>query len=208
MEDHSGMPRPSSKHVTKNALLEAGIQIMQEKGYSNTGIQEVLEATKVPKGSFYYYFDSKEDFALQIINYFETSCLEHLRAFFDNRALSPVHRLRAYCEDGIQSLENNQCRKGCLIGNLSQEMADQSEILRSRLQEVLIGQRNRFAECIKEAQEVGQVTRQFNHIDLAEYFHSAWLGSLLRAKTVKSTAPLRLFMQVTFDLLLPAPPCE
>ncbi len=60
-----------TKEVTKTALLEAGCRIMREKGYSNTGIQEVLGSTGVPKGSFYYYFDSKEDFALQIIDHFD-----------------------------------------------------------------------------------------------------------------------------------------
>ena len=55
------------KPDTRTALLEAGMNIMIEKGYNNTGIQEVLLAVGVPKGSFYHYFDSKEDFALKII---------------------------------------------------------------------------------------------------------------------------------------------
>src|SRR5271156_3493588 len=114
----------STKTVTKNALLEAGVRVMIEKGYNNTGIQEVLEATGVPKGSFYYYFDSKEDFGVQIIDYFDMNYSEHLRQFLENKKLTPLERLRAYCEEGRHLLENNQCRKGCLVGNLSQEMSD------------------------------------------------------------------------------------
>ena len=53
---------------TRAALLEAGKNIMFEKGYSNTGIQEVLNSVGVPKGSFYHHFNSKEDFALKIID--------------------------------------------------------------------------------------------------------------------------------------------
>ncbi|MBX9686863.1 MAG: TetR/AcrR family transcriptional regulator, partial [Candidatus Obscuribacterales bacterium] len=57
----------SSGRDTRAILLEAGMAVMYEKGYSNTGIQEVLSSVGVPKGSFYHYFDSKEDFALKII---------------------------------------------------------------------------------------------------------------------------------------------
>src|SRR4051794_12854838 len=131
------MPKQSSgtptKESTKTCLIEAGIEIMFEKGYNNTGIQEVLQKTGVPKGSFYYYFDSKEEFGLEIINAFDAGYTDKVNKFLNDKTLSPVQRLRAYCEAGRENLENQQCRKGCLIGNLSQEMADQSEVMRARL---------------------------------------------------------------------------
>lgn len=190
-----------TKEVTKNALLEAGTRIMLEKGYNNTGIQEVLESTGVPKGSFYYYFDSKEDFGVQIIDYFDRDYSERLKQFFDNKKLTPLARLKAYCEQGKQNLENNQCRKGCLVGNLSQEMSDQSEVLRARLEEVLTKWRNRFAQCIKEGQDLGEINPKIDHVQLAEYFQGGWNGAIMRAKTTKTTAPLQAFMTITFDQL-------
>src|SRR5271156_2303007 len=109
----------NTKESTKELLLEAGTQIMLLKGYNNTGIMEVLQSTGVPKGSFYYYFDSKEDFGLQIINYFDRMYAEKLRIYLSDQSLSPVARLRKYCEEGQKNLEAQQCKKGCLIGNLS-----------------------------------------------------------------------------------------
>lgn len=197
------MPRiAGTKEVTKNALLETGIQIMLEKGYTNTGIVEVLETTGIPKGSFYYYFDSKEDYGVQIIHYFDRNYSEHLRQFLENLSLSPLERIRSYCEQGIRSLENNQCRKGCLIGNLSQEMSDQSEIMRAHLEEVMNRWRNRFAQCIKEGQDAHEISSRIDHVKLAEFFQSAWHGAILRAKTTKTTEPLIAFMEVMFDQLL------
>jgi len=197
------MPRQAgTKEVTKSALLEAGTKIMLEKGYNNTGIQEVLELTGVPKGSFYYYFDSKEDFALQIIDYFDTNYAQHLGQFLDDKRLSPVERLRAYCEEGRKNFEGNHCRKGCLIGNLSQEMSDQSEALRARLEEKLTRWRNRFAQCIKEGQERGEISRDYDHVQLAEFFLSGCHGALMRAKTTKTTVPQQAFMTIMFDHVL------
>ena len=96
-----------TKEVTKTSLLEAGACIMVTKGYNNTGIQEVLEATGVPKGSFYYYFDSKEDFATQIIDHFDTAQTEKLKLFLEDRKLNPLERLKAYCNAGRKALKEN-----------------------------------------------------------------------------------------------------
>ncbi len=104
----------------------------------------------------------------------------------------------------MKAFEENHCRKGCLIGNLSQEMSDQSEALRARLEEVLTKWRNKFAQCIKEGQDKGQITNSIDHIQLAEFFLSAWNGAIMRAKTTKTTTPQRAFMHVMFDQILPA----
>jgi TetR/AcrR family transcriptional repressor of nem operon len=196
------MSKTATKQVTKTELLEKGTQIMLEKGYNNTGIQEVLDACSVPKGSFYYYFSSKEDFALQIIEHFDVKYGECLRQFLDDTKLQPLSRLRAYCDSSRQLFEDNQCRKGCLIGNLSQEMSDQSEVLRARLEETMTKWRNKFAQCIKQAQEAGEVNPALDHVQLAEFFLSGWHGAILRAKTVKTTMPQQAFMTLMFGQVL------
>jgi TetR/AcrR family transcriptional repressor of nem operon len=196
------MAKTTTKENTKLCLIEKGIEIMIEKGYNNTGIQEVLQATGVPKGSFYYYFDSKEDFGLQIINQFEERFNEKLRSCLDDKSLSPVSRLKKYCEDGRKNLESQNCRKGCLIGNLSQEMADQSEVFRARLEEVMTKWRNRFAQCIQEGQKQGEINSQFDHVQLAEFFLSGWEGAVMRAKTTKTTASQQAFIKIMFEKIL------
>ena len=55
---------------TRNKLIETGAAIIHLKGFNNTGIQEILEAADVPKGSFYNYFRNKEDFGLQVVDFF------------------------------------------------------------------------------------------------------------------------------------------
>src|ERR1700722_12663565 len=112
---------------TRLALLESGISIMLEKGYNNTGISEVLVAVGVPKGSFYHYFDSKEDFALAIISHTGKLYAHNMANIFGDKSLKPTERLKKYFSESRRDMLKKECRKGCLIGNLSQEMADQSE---------------------------------------------------------------------------------
>lgn len=196
------MTKQTTKESTKNQLLDAGIEIMLEKGYNNTGIMEVLQSTGVPKGSFYYYFDSKEDFGLQIINHFHQNYQAKLSESLGDTTKTPLERLSAYCEVGIQNLEQNACRKGCLIGNLSQEMADQSEAFRQRLREIMLDWRKQFATCIRQAQEAQEISTEFDPDTLAEYFQSGWSGAVMRAKTMKSTEPLHIFSKILFDTVL------
>ncbi len=191
-----------AKESTKVLLLERGMDIMLEKGYNNTGIMEVLQATGVPKGSFYHYFESKEDFGLQIINHFEQSHREKLERTISNRQVNPIERLQSYCNLGIENFLNHKCRKGCLIGNLSQEMADQSEVFRKRLLEIQTETSKRFIECFQEAIESGLVSQRFDSHDLAELFQAAWNGATTRAKTCKTVDPMQSFVRIMFDSIL------
>ena len=55
---------------TRDRIIETGAEIIHRKGFNHTGIQEILTAAGVPKGSFYNYFKSKDEFGLEVIDYF------------------------------------------------------------------------------------------------------------------------------------------
>lgn len=197
-------PRASTKQDTKTALLETGMDVMVEKGYNNTGIQEVLSRIGVPKGSFYHYFDSKEDFALQIIAHFDQLNTANLLRTLRNPDATPLERLRNYCEQSKEKFYSNECRRGCLIGNLSQEMADQSESLRQALGTVMSKWRDLFASCIEEGQRKGEISKSFSPHSMAELFLSGWEGAIMRSKTTKCCGPLDMFIEVMFESVLKA----
>ncbi|MBS1953182.1 MAG: TetR family transcriptional regulator C-terminal domain-containing protein [Cyanobacteria bacterium SZAS-4] len=192
----------ATKESTKLQLLEAGIDIMIEKGYNNTGIMEVLQKTGVPKGSFYYYFDSKEEFGLQIINYFNDNIVVKKRKPLEDKTVSPLQRLRNYCDELIRNIEQNECRKGCLIDNLSQEMADQSEVFRNRLKEIGDESTAIFAECIREGQELNEIPKCYDSQELAEFINCSIKGAIGRAKLLKNTEPIKVVFHILFDFFL------
>lgn len=195
-------PKTAPKQDTKLVLIEAGINIMMEKGYNNTGIQEVLSSVGVPKGSFYHYFDSKEDFACNIIEHFDQCYSNRILESLRDKTISPVKRLKKYCQTGKANLLAQECRKGCLIGNLSQEMADQSETLRVCLSRVMGKWRDMFAGCIEEGQKNGEISSSFSPNAMAELFLSGWEGAVMRAKATKSVEPLDVFIDLFFAQIL------
>lgn len=196
--------KTAAKQDTRVALLEVGMDIMLEKGYSNTGIQEILSALQVPKGSFYHYFDSKENYAVEIIRHFDDYYTTMLKTIVSNPEMTPLKRLRTYANESRNRLNDQACRKGCLIGNLSQEMSDQSEVLRTELSIVLAKRLELFAACIEEGQKLGEIKSQHSAAELADLFMSALSGAVMMAKTLKRIEPLDIFINIMIDDLIKA----
>ena len=183
---------------TRELILRAGIAVLTEKGFSATGIDEILGQAAVPKGSFYHYFGSKEDFGLELIqrygDFFARKLDRHLR----NPALSPLGRLHAFVDDAKAGMARFDYRRGCLIGNLGQEMGTLPETFRARLQETFEDWQRRLAACLIEAQEAGELSRAVDAGQLAAFFWIGWEGAVLRAKLERSAAPLELFTAFFF----------
>lgn len=191
-----------SKESTKAALLEAGLEAFLERGYNHCGIEAVLQSAGVPKGSFYYYFESKEDFGLQVIDRCVAEYDAHIDRSLGDESLAPLARLRSYFEGAIGRLESRQCRNGCLVGRLSQEMADQSEAFRARLEEVFERWVGRIAECLDEAKRNGEIPLEADTAALASFLLNSWQGAVLRAKSARTSAPLTTYLTIVFGSLL------
>jgi TetR/AcrR family transcriptional repressor of nem operon len=194
-----------SKETTKTLLLEAGKRIFLEKGYNHSGIEAILQDAGVPKGSFYYYFDSKEDFGLRVLDRFADCYAGEIERYLGDATMSPLQRLRRYFEASCERLESQQCRNGCLVGNLSQEMAAQSEAFRIRLEEIFEGWVDRYAECLEQARLAGEISPHLDLHELAEFWLNSWQGAMLRAKTTRNTEPLRTFLNIMFGSILQVP---
>jgi TetR/AcrR family transcriptional repressor of nem operon len=191
-----------NKEAPRTALLEAGRQIIFEKGYNNTGIQEIVQAAEVPKGSFYYYFKSKEDFGLQVIDHFAQTYDATLKKYLADETLSPLSRLRQHVEFYCELLESLEYRSGCLVGNIGQELADQNDVFRSRVAEVFTDWRQHYAGCLRQAQQVGELAQHLDVEVLADFYLSAWEGAILQVKVTRSIVPLRRFIQLMFEQVL------
>lgn len=192
------------KNTKKTEIIDIGTELFAVKGYNATGIDAVLKQAGIPKGSFYNYFASKEEFGLAIIDQFAAQYETKLASFFDDAGVAPLQRLRNYFEHSLQHLSENECSKGCLIGNLGQELADQNERFRARLAEIFHTWKKRFAGCLAEAQEQGALAADLDTHILAEFTLAAWEGAILRAKVMKSPEPIRHFIDILFATVLRA----
>jgi TetR/AcrR family transcriptional repressor of nem operon len=192
-----------SEVSTKVRLLQAGKAIFLEKGYNHTGLQEIVKSVGVPKGSFYHFFASKEDFGLAVLEHhlkaFQPIMDQHLLA---DKTVPPLQRLRNFFEAGCAQLESEECKGGCIVGNFAQEMADQNETFREYLSSALSHWQDQFTTCLKKAQEHGDISEDENVEALGQFLMNGWEGAILRMKVTKSMEPVHNFVAVIFDKVL------
>jgi len=187
--------------ATRDALVRAGVVMLTEKGYSATGIEEVLRSVDVPKGSFYHYFPSKEAFGAELIDSYATYFSRKLDSFFLSEQHPPLERLRGFTDDAASAMKRFRYTRGCLVGNLGQEMGALPQSFRRQLFDVFIDWQQRTAKCLRSAQTTGVISSSHDCDWLAEFFWIGWEGAVLRAKLERRSEPLHSFSKGFFKLL-------
>lgn len=187
---------------TRDELIKVGTEIIGQHGFSTTGINAVLSTAGIPKGSFYYYFSSKEDFGLAVIDASAQAYAERIDSFLSDTGYTPLERIRNYMKAVMANIEAGECKTGCLIGNLSQELSSQNEKFRARLDDVFLGWQQQFARCLDEARAAGEIAADTDTEKLAEYLLAGWQGAILRSKMCKNAAPMQSFMDIVFSQVL------
>jgi TetR/AcrR family transcriptional repressor of nem operon len=186
----------------KDDIVQTGLELVLSRGFNATGVEAILKQANVPKGSFYNFFSSKEEFALAIIDKFVADRVEVLYPIFSDQSLPPLERVRRSFETIIAIFEGAECSKGCLIGNLGQEMADQFENVRLRLENSLQEWAKSVSQLLLQAQKEHALPADMNAEMLAENLISSFQGALLRSKVKKSPEPLENFIHLYFDVFL------
>ncbi|EXF42753.1 transcriptional regulator [Pseudomonas sp. BAY1663] len=198
------MNRPA-RNDKRELILTRGAQVMTRRGYHGTGVQEIVQAAGIPKGSFYHYFASKEDFALQALAYIYEPRLERYRAALANSASGPRQRILDYYAELVAHFARQERPEyHCFIGSLSFEMAELSQPIGRQVCAILARSVELLAACLDQARNAGEIASGCDCPALAEFIGDAWEGALLRMKVGGDAAPLQVFLEQLERLLAPA----
>lgn len=196
-------PLPHEAAATHQRLIRAGLIFLTEQGYSATALDDILRAAEVTKGSFYHYFDGKAAFAHALIDAYHAHFAARLDRHLGDAALPPLARLQGFTRDAESRMARHDFRRGCLIGNLGQEVTTLPDPFRARLISVLTAWQDRTAQCLSAAQETGDIAPDRDPVALAEFFWTGWEGAVLRARLDRSALPLQAFSRQFFLLITP-----
>ncbi len=189
---------------TRTRLLEAGLACFSARGFHGTGIQEIVAAAGVPKGSFYNHYPSKEDFGAAIIGHYGEAFLLKWGASLDEaKGPTPLAALRQSYEFLIEAHECCQPKVGCLVGNLAAEISGSSPACQAAMAAVIGAWRERFCQYLRQGQALGEVRDDVSAEALADFFWFAWEGSLLAMKIQGSTEPVRQCLAFLFNDVFP-----
>ena len=190
-------PQTHEMHETKRRLILAGLRLMLERGYNGVGIQDLLNETDIPKGSFYHHFDSKEDFALQVLDAYAANAHALLDATLTDNSRPPLERVRRFFE-GVRESYAEQGYLGCFLGALGQELSGASEVFRLKIEGCVGAIASRVALCLEEARSRGDLPAETDPVQMADVLVDAWEGAALRTRLVRNGKPLEAVLDFYF----------
>ncbi|SFN83269.1 transcriptional regulator, TetR family [Bradyrhizobium sp. Rc3b] len=180
--------------VTRDVLIRCGMEVLTEQGFAATGLDALLRRATVPKGSFYHYFASKADFGREVMKAYDAFFCRKLDRALTNDRLAPSERMRAFVDDAKAGMAKYQYTRGCLVGNLSQEVGALPDSYRADLNGIVQGWQRKVARCLELARDAGEIEVSADCEALAEFFWIGWEGAVMRARLVKNGAPLDTFI--------------
>ncbi|MFP3794868.1 TetR/AcrR family transcriptional regulator [Paraburkholderia sp. SIMBA_027] len=192
-----GRPRkdPLAHADTRAALIRAGMELLTGQSFAATGLDAVLKRVGIPKGSFYHYFESKEAFGRVLLDAYDAYFLAKLDRWLLDTSRPALDRLAAFVDDAKAGMARHDYTRGCLAGNLGIEVDILPDDFRGTLERVFQGWQARVAACLHDAQQAGELAPHADLDALAACFWIGWEGAVMRARLVRSDAPLDTFFK-------------
>lgn len=185
-------------------LISEGIRLFRDQGYHGTGIQQIATAAGIPKGSFNYYFASKEALAAAVIAEYGDAIAQGLLVYGARVDLSPGERLTAYFSDMMSELEGSGFAHGCTIGNLLAEIGDVNERLRKDLQTAWNRIADALTHLVVEAEANGEMALPASARIIACHLLTGWEGALIAMRAEQSAQPMARFIALSLNPLMAA----
>ena len=175
---------------TRQHILDIGYQLVVTKGFTNVGLSEILKTAAVPKGSFYHYFKSKEQFGEALIHHYFEQYLEHVSAILEQGTGTGFDRVTDYFSRWL-IIDNGTCNVNkCVVVKLSAEVSDLSEPMREALKKGAYSIVNLIALCIDDGIKDGSITVKDSQLT-AQTLYQLWLGASLFYKLSQDVTVLQ-----------------
>lgn len=177
---------------TKERILDAAEELMWEKSFHSVGLNEILKAVGVPKGSFYHYFESKEHFGVEMLRHYIKDATHRKSDTLLNRETEadPMRRLVAFLEESIERFQGNNGKCPCLVLKLASEVTSFSEPMRMVLADGMETWLGIVADVFEEAKVLGSIPPGIDSHDEAGLMRDLWAGAIQRSTIMKSTVPM------------------
>ncbi len=192
------------KHEAKaDFLLDKGIEALWCKGYNGTSVNDIVKAAGVPKGSFYFYFESKEDFVVKALNRYFNQMFAPAEEILNEINISAKQRLINFYEfRNNVMIEEMQCKLGCLGSNLGNEMSEHSENIRNTILQLENRVKRNIVNVFIEAQDANEIASKYDAKDVVDFIEDAGKGALITMKEKQSAEPLEIFLKFVKNLFL------
>ncbi len=191
----------NTKDSSIEKLMNAAMDCILKKGYNATSINDIVQAAGIPKGSFYYYFESKECFVNDLLFRYAEAKQNELSVYITDQSVSPLNRLRLMLANTAQKLKADQYQTGCLILKMGNEIADSSPKIQHTLSEIYETWVHLHLGLFQEAQAEGEISMDEDLQALAESYLIMFFGTIANTKLTHTLKGFKRFHWVFFENL-------
>lgn len=191
------------RKIFREDIIQAGLDIMFMNGYNATGIKEITDKVDIPKGSFYNHFENKESFGLEVLKTYSQRGIKFHKRILENTDQSPLKRLKSFYAMVTKNYkEVSMCKKGCIMGNFSAELADINENFREILDNEFNAMEQIIIQTLKAAQDQNEISKSLDVESIGAFMLNSWHGAIIRMKSTATVKPLEDFMNLIFNSVL------
>lgn len=185
----------------RDNILATGQRLMAVKGFSAVGLNEILAEARVPKGSFYHYFGSKDAFGEAMLEEYFHAYLLDLDATLAKPGMTMAERLMSYWSGWQQTQSFYDCQGKCLAVKMAAEVADLSEAMRLSIKRGTSGIISRLARAIEQGVAEGSLAIDADADGTANSLYQLWLGTSVMVKISRDTQPFDMATTTTRQIL-------
>lgn len=184
---------------TRDRILEAARQLFLQQGYTATGIAQILREADAKAGSLYYFFPTKEDLLLAVLErYVDLLWPLVIQPVFD-RVADPIERIFGILDGYRRMLLMTECNQGCPIGNLALEMSEASPGARKLIERNFTNWKKAIEQCLDEAMD--RLPADVDRAALAGFVLTVLEGGVMQARAYKSVEPFEQAVMLLRDYI-------
>jgi TetR/AcrR family transcriptional repressor of nem operon len=191
----------SETKSARQTILDTAQIIVGRKGFSAVGLNEILQAADVPKGSFYHYFTSKDAFGVVLLDSYFDHYVHGMEQLFNQPGLTQCAKLMRYWQCWIDNQTGCTDAGKCLAVKLGAEVSDLSEPMRLALQRGTSRTIALLAVAMQRGIEDGSLMLQHPPRALAQQLYALWLGASVMSKITRTPASFDEALALTRHLL-------
>jgi TetR/AcrR family transcriptional regulator, transcriptional repressor for nem operon len=175
------------KNSTRERLVEAARILFWKHGYSSTGIAQILKEADAGSGSLYYFFPTKEDLLLAVLEWYRENLWSQVVQPVFDRVTDPIERIFGILDAYRRGLLMTNFQHGCPIGNLALELSDSHPAVRELLAVNFTGWRKAIEQCLAESAD--RLPETLDREQLALFVLTTMEGSVMLARSYQDIAP-------------------
>jgi TetR/AcrR family transcriptional regulator, transcriptional repressor for nem operon len=175
------------KNSTRERLVEAARILFWKHGYSSTGIAQILKEADAGSGSLYYFFPTKEDLLLAVLEWYRENLWSQVVQPVFDRVTDPIERIFGILDAYRRGLLMTNFQHGCPIGNLALELSDSHPAVRELLAVNFTGWRKAIEQCLAESAD--RLPETLDRERLALFVLTTMEGSVMLARSYQDIAP-------------------